>query len=208
MATNSKEVQRKADEKRRGSRARYWTVIVYPESAPADWRDVIDKEHIQWIESPLHDKDTNPDGEVKKAHWHLLLLYSGMKSYSQVKKLADNLNAPSPEVCSEARGLVRYMAHLDNPEKHQYPVNDIKGHGGADVGFYLEPTSGERLKIIDEMCSWVSETGCIYYSDLLNYAKDNRRYDWYPALINSCTYVMKEYIYSEYRKAKFYFNGK
>ena len=109
MATNSKEVQRKADEKRRGSRARYWTVIVYPESAPADWRDVIDKEHIQWIESPLHDKDTNPDGEVKKAHWHLLLLYSGMKSYSQVKKLADNLNAPSPEVCSEARGLVRLI---------------------------------------------------------------------------------------------------
>jgi hypothetical protein len=34
-----------------------WTFIVYPDSAPVDWRDIIDSEHISWNESPLHDSD-------------------------------------------------------------------------------------------------------------------------------------------------------
>ena len=40
--------------------------IVYPESAPSNWRDTLNKTHLRWIESPLHDKDVNADGEVKK----------------------------------------------------------------------------------------------------------------------------------------------
>ena len=52
-------------------RYRQWTIVVYPESAPADWRDKLNG--LQWVESPLHDKDTNPDGSVKKQHWHIMI---------------------------------------------------------------------------------------------------------------------------------------
>ena len=48
------------------SRARNWSLVVYPESAPENWRDILDDYHIPWVESPLHDKDINPDGEIKK----------------------------------------------------------------------------------------------------------------------------------------------
>ena len=46
------------------NRARNWSLVVYPESAPG--RDILDDYHIPWVESPLHDKDVNPDGEIKK----------------------------------------------------------------------------------------------------------------------------------------------
>ena len=69
MAKNKKDV-----------RARTWTFILYPESAPENWRDILDGYHIPWVESPLHDRDVNPDGTVKKAHRHIILLCAGKKS--------------------------------------------------------------------------------------------------------------------------------
>ena len=44
-------------------KGRDWTFIVYPESAPSNWRDTLNKTHLRWIESPLHDKDVNADGK-------------------------------------------------------------------------------------------------------------------------------------------------
>lgn len=40
-------------------KGRDWAFIVYPESAPENWREILDDTHIRWIESPLHDKDFN-----------------------------------------------------------------------------------------------------------------------------------------------------
>ena len=108
------------------------------ESAPEGWQDVLDEQHIQWVESPLHDKDMNADGTPKKPHWHILLLFDGKKSYEQVKELTDKLHATIPQKCASAKGLVRYMAHLDNPEKVQYDKGAIIGHGGIDVAEYLK----------------------------------------------------------------------
>ena len=43
-------------------RGRNWAIIVYTDSAPEDWEDIIKKEPV--VISPLHDKDVNPDGEL------------------------------------------------------------------------------------------------------------------------------------------------
>ena len=44
-------------------KGRDWTFVVYPESAPSNWRELLDDTHLRWIESPLHDKDLDADGE-------------------------------------------------------------------------------------------------------------------------------------------------
>ena len=93
------------------TRTRNWTIVLYPESAPENWREILDDMHIEWIESPLHDKDINANGETKKAHWHILLMFGGVKTYEQVKEITDKLNAPIPERCHNAKAMVRYMAH-------------------------------------------------------------------------------------------------
>ena len=115
------------------SRKRNWTAVVYPESAPENWREILDDEHIEWVESPLHDKDMNPDGSIKKPHWHIMLLFDGNKSYEQIKEITDKINAPIPKYVQSVRAMARYFAHLDNPEKVQYAVSEIRGHGGVDL---------------------------------------------------------------------------
>lgn len=177
-------------------RTRNWTFLVYPESAPENWRNIIDNEHIQWVESPLHDKDDNADGEQKKPHWHVLVLFEGKKSYEQVKELTDKFYATIPQKCASAKGLVRYMAHLDNPEKFQYDKGSIIGHGGIDVAEYLKPTNSSRYQLIGEMRKWVNDTGCVEFCDLFDYAAEEHFDDWFPLLCDNSAYIMGEFIKS------------
>lgn len=93
-------------------KTRAWTFIVYPDSAPDNWRDILDDLHIPWCESPLHDKDQNPTGEQKKAHWHVLLYSDGPKSFDNVTKLVEDLNCPEIRPCNSIVGLVILLLAL------------------------------------------------------------------------------------------------
>lgn len=186
-------------------RTKNWCLVVYPESAPEDWREILNSEHIPWVESPLHDKDVNATGEPKKAHWHVVVFYSSKKSFEQIKCLTDRLNAPIPQKCADSRGAVRYMAHMDNPEKCQYCASDIVAHGGADIARYLSPTTFERYSLIREMQSYIRENHVLEYQDIMDYAAENHFEDWYPLLCDSCSYVIMSYIKS--LRNRFYPNG-
>ena len=44
---------------------RNWAFVLYPESAPEDWKEQLRLSGLQGAISPLHDKDINPTGEPK-----------------------------------------------------------------------------------------------------------------------------------------------
>lgn len=185
-------------EKTRGhDRTRIWSAVVYPDSAPENWREVLDDLHIEWVESPLHEFDTNPTGEVKKAHWHIVMSFDGPKSFEQVCEILEPLHCPIPQKCHALRGAVRYMAHLDNPEKYQYPTSGIVPHGGFDLAAALAPSSSQRYELIAEMTIWVKENVVTEFQDLMDYARDNRHEDWYPLLCDNSAYVLQAYIKSQ-----------
>ncbi len=181
---------------KKDTRCRNWTIVIYPESAPDNWRDFLDEEHIEWVESPLHNKDINANGEFKKSHYHILLLFGGVKSYEQVVEFIKPLNCPIPNRCHNAKALVRYMAHLDNPDKAQYNVSDIKSHGGVDIAELLRPSSSERYSIIKEMLEFVKSFGIIEFQDLIDYAFTNRFDDWFPLLCDNSAFILVNYIKS------------
>lgn len=183
-------------DKSKETRTRTWTVIVYPDSVPENWRDILDEMHIEWIESPLHDSDLNATNEQKKAHWHILLLFGGVKAYEQVRELTEALNCPSPQKCHNAKAMVRYMAHLDNPDKHQYKIDEIKGHGGVDITELLRPSTSERYSLIKEMIDFVKENSIVEYQDLMDYAAEQRFNDWFPLLCDNSTITLANYIKS------------
>lgn len=179
------------------SRTRNWTVVLYPESAPSDWRDILDGLHIEWVESPLHEFDTNATGEVKKPHWHLLLMFGGVKSFDQVCEVVKPLNCPIPERCHNAKAMVRYMAHLDNPEKYRYNVSDIKAHGGVDISELLRPSSSERYTLIRDMSAYIRDNDVTEFSDFFYYAMSEHFDDWFPLLCDSSAYVIGQVIKSQ-----------
>lgn len=191
-----------SEKKSRGSdRTRNWTFVLYEDSAPENWREMLDDEHIEWIESPWHDKDFNADGEPKKKHKHILLLFGGVKSYEQVKEVTDKLGQPIPQRCHNAKAMVRYMAHLDNPEKAQYSVSDIVPHGGVDLAELLRPSSSERYTIIRDMMDYIRSAAVTEFQDLMDYAAAEHFDDWFPLLCDSSAYVIGQYIKSQRHRA-------
>lgn len=190
-----------ADNKNKNVKGRDWTFIVYPESAPVSWREILNDTHLRWVESPLHDKDINPDGEIKKAHWHILLIYDGPVNIVAVNKITSKINAPVPQKISSAKGLVRYMIHLDNPEKFQYSRSDIKGHNGADVASYFELTATNKLMIMKDIIRYIYENEVDNYSDFLMYCIENKD-DWFDVAINSNTIAINKMIDAVWQKKK------
>ena len=196
-----KRTERAAEAKRAGKRTRNWTFLVYPDSAPENWRDIINAEHIPWIESPLHEGEKNPDNESeKKSHWHVMLMFESIKTFEQIKRFTDSINSPIPQMVASGPGLVRYMVHLDNPEKKQYSISDIKSYGGADVAAMLKPTSSTRYQLIGEMMDYVAANDIQELSDLMEYARAERFDDWFPLLCDNSAYIMGEHIKSRRHK--------
>ncbi len=182
--------------KNKETRTRSWTFVLYPESAPEQWRTILDDMHIEWVESPLHEFDVNATGEVKKPHWHILLMFTNVKSYDQIVELIKPLNCPAPQRCHNAKALVRYMAHLDNPEKHQYSVTEIVGHGGVDVSDLLKPSASERYSLIRDMCNYVAENDVTELYELVDYAMAAHLDDWFPLLFDNSANELNQYIKS------------
>lgn len=170
-------------------RYRYWTIVVYPESAPEDWRDRLTG--LQWVESPLHDKDTNPDGSVKKTHWHIIIFNQGKLSYNQAKKIADSINGASPQYVQNITGMVRYLAHIDNPEKAQYDKSKIIGHG-IDVSKYLESENDidELEQTIEIYCE---ENNIIEYAHLV---RVSRQFEGWHKCVSTHTIHFRAFVNS------------
>lgn len=185
-------------EKTRGhDRTRIWAVVVYPDSAPDNWREILDDYHIEWAESPLHEFDTNQTGELKKPHWHIILAFDGPKSYEQVLGILSPLNCPIPQRCHSLKGAVRYFVHLDNPEKYQYSISDIVAHGGFDVSAALAPSASERYSILRDMCEYIRDNGVTEFSDFVFYAMAEHYDDWYPFLADNSAYFIGQVIKSQ-----------
>lgn len=182
-------------------RSRNWTFVMYPESAPENWMDLLDRMHVAAAVSPLHDADLNGDGSEKKAHWHVVIAYENKKSYSQVKEDISVFNGVKvPQVVKDMRAMLRYFVHLDNPLKTQYDVKDIQTFGGFDLDTFMTSTKAERQKLIREMHAWIIETGCTEFIDLWTYAAVERYEDWYPLINDNCTLVLKTAIQSQRHK--------
>lgn len=187
-------------EKKKDLRSRTWTLVVYPDSAPENWRDILDSTHIAWVESPLHDKDINPDETPKKAHWHIILMFGTMKSYSQVKEVADSLHAPIPQKVQSIKGAVRYLVHTDNPEKHQYSREDIKCHCGATVDQYFQLSSSSRLQILKEMITFIKDSQLENLMDFLSYCIEEDEDEWFDIASNHNTLIISRAIDAVYQK--------
>lgn len=198
-----KAARARADAKRVG-RTRNFATVVYPDSAPADWKEKLDQLHVAAFISPLHDKDVNPNGELKKAHYHVLVMFEGPKDYdTQVKPIFDEIGAVGREIVNSARGYARYLCHLDNPEKATYSPSEVLCMGGADYyGVVTLPT--DDLKVITEIKRFCRENEIYSLAEIIDIA-ESLHPEWYSTIVMSRCYVVDKYIKSlEWERASGY----
>ena len=174
---------------------RNWTFVLYPESAPPDWKEQLKVSGLMSAISPLHDKDINPTGEAKKAHYHILLVYSGPTTYNAVSKFTASLNATIPQPLESVRGMYRYFSHKDNPEKYQYNEGDIVTINGFNIADLVELTKSEVNEIKAKVLHLIREIDIIEYADLVDFLTDNEMLLEYDVAVNN-TFFFNSYIAS------------
>lgn len=177
-----KEESEEKRSKKEKARYQYWSIIVYPESAPVGWKDRLDDLIVPWVCSPLHDKDVAVDkstGEIsqKKAHWHVILK-TGKKSYRQVKEWSDLVCGAPPIGVLDPAASVRYLIHMDHPDKYQYDKSDIECHCGFDCRDWLGLNTVQQLELLDEMIKFCREHEISEFSEFYFWAQDNNK-DWW-----------------------------
>lgn len=175
-------------------RTRNYACVVYPDSAPDNWESIVSESKIGLFISPLHDKDINPTNEPKKPHYHVLAMFDSVKTKDQAAEFFCSFGGVGCEVVNSVRGYARYLTHMDNPEKAQYRLEDVKCYGGADY-MHAIGTQADKAKAIREMVAWIEENDIVCFADLFTYASVQRS-DWFDCLINSGAYVIKEFIKS------------
>lgn len=181
------------NQKARDTRARNFACVVYPESAPAEWYSILVSHCIPAFISPLHDKDVNPTGEAKKAHYHVILMFEGKKSIEQVKEIIDSFSGVGCEVVKSLRGYARYLCHLDNPEKAQYEPSDVRCIASDYLG-----TIGlaiDKYVAIGEMMDFCDKYDIMSFYVLATYARGHRP-DWQRILADCGSVYMREYLQS------------
>lgn len=175
-------------------RTRNFATIVYPESAPDGWIDIIRETCVNIFISPLHCEDVNPDGEIKKPHYHVLVMFDTVKTQAQFLDFISAFGGVGIEKVNSTRGYARYLCHLDNPEKHQYNIDDVISIGSEDY-FSIISLPSDKYGSIREMIDYINTENISSFSDLLEYCAANNEY-WFRCLCDNGTYVIKEYLKS------------
>lgn len=193
------ESDKKYDEKRKDWRARAWTCVVYPESAPEDWMDALHALRVAYFVSPLHDRDLNAEGEPKKPHYHVVLdagsgqLFSGDQAAEMFAAFGGVYPDPAKnrneflKQC-KVRKLVnalRYLCHLDehDPYKVKYDVADVR------CGYNELPYNDMVLREVEkddltmQMCDYALEHGVTDWATFVVFVKREHP-EWMHELIH------------------------
>ncbi|NME21935.1 Replication protein RepB [Limosilactobacillus reuteri] len=157
----------------RNQRASKWTFLIYKESAPNNYLQILDEIHVPFMLSPWHDKDIDlKTGKVKKAHKHGVLYFERLKSYSQVVALLEPLNGPEYiEIVHSTVGMYDYFTHAETPSKEPYNVDDIQYGCGFDLSEFL--ASQNQTGQINEILTIIDNKDIREFNDLVRVIRED-----------------------------------
>lgn len=155
-------------------RSNKWAFLIYEESTPENYLEILEELHVPFVLSPWHNMDINKGtGELKKSHKHGALFFDSLKSYTQVSEiLAENLNAPTHvEIVMSPKGMYDYFTHAENQEKALYNIEDIESGCGFELGKFLMEQNSD--KFLNEVIDIIEDNNFIEFEDLVRYARNN-----------------------------------
>lgn len=183
-------------------RSNKWAFLIYQESTPENYLDVLEEMHIPFVLSPWHDKDVNKEtGEFKKAHKHGILFFESLKSYTQVSELlTEKLHTPSHvEVVMSPKGMYDYFIHAENPDKTLYNMDEIESGCGFELEQFLITNNNEQF--LSTVIDIIEEHNFTEFNNLVRYARIEN-----PSLLNLI--IDKTYFFAKYLDSRRHSNNK
>lgn len=187
-------------------RSQYYTCLVYPESAPGNWLDIIRGLHVRCLVSPLHEYELKDDGIPDKPHHHIMACFDSLKSEKQARELFKSFGGVTPPgelfLVHSLRTYARYLCHLDEDpaKKHHYDPSEVIVIGDLDYNEIISSVQDDD-RIINDILDIIEDNDLIFFCDLTNILRfDSRFKDHFRTAYKKSTVFLKEYLKSrEYK---------
>ena len=185
-------------------RDRKFVAVLYPE----------DSTHAECIEklkaggynfaAVLHDKDVYEDGEhqgeLKKAHWHIVLRFKNAVWNTAIAKEL-GITPNYLESCKDVDASLLYLVHYGNSEKAQYDYESVFGPLRLKLATLLADTDeGTRVMGIVEIIE--NSPGPIGYSELLKKAVAAGLYSDLRRMGHFATGLIREHNYECWKQCQ------
>lgn len=149
-------------------RFKYWTFVVYPESAPGNWKELLKSTQIPCAISPAHDADENEN--TIKQHFHVLLEFHracGAKRARDACCVCGGANGFVKAVLAPL-GMYEYLTHKNNPEKQQF------GDCEPELlnGFSVPHIQLDDEAMFDECMTLIFDNNILEFSHVVKYFRD------------------------------------
>lgn len=147
-------------------KSRAFELELYPDTESYDCYAVLKwiRDHYDYVFC-YHDKDVfeedaeaHKKGDLKKAHYHVIIRWSGCPRYAG--GLSKEMGVESRFFLALDGGdnskkslkyRLRYLIHMDEYEKYQYPVSDVKGSGRLKRLFLQYVGACNNLSVDEKM---------------------------------------------------------
>lgn len=176
-------------------KARHFTFLIYPDSAPEDWKMLLEMTDLPIAISPLHDKDQREnvdpfeltDEEVdlsnrgmlfKKPHYHCIVVYPNSSTADGVRKklqraLGEDGKAALNKVQIIQKGIdsmYKYLTHESKDavakKKYMYDKNDIVHLNNFDIDRYVVLDAHDKEDLLDDVLTAIHKNGLENYPQL------------------------------------------
>lgn len=182
-------------ENRKGKLHKIWWGYLYEDSAPENFLDLMRESGMEGL-AMKHDKDVTAAGEVKEAHWHVVIRFSHAVQAKDAKEVLTSFGVKEPSIQYRDNwtAVARYLCHMDDPNKAQYDPGEVVEFGGAD---YLSAINraADKYRIVSEMCDWAKANRIYSFNKLVDYAR-RENMEWFIALADNSAIFMREYLKS------------
>ena len=161
-------------------KARYFTFLLYPESVPEDWQEKLVEIGQPMAISPLHDKDMNADGTLKKPHWHVIYIASNPVTAESVrlkiKRILGNQSVALVQIiATTVENTFLYFTHETQDaiakNKALYNAKDIKFLNNFDIDRYIVLDVEDKDDILNDICDLIDEQGLANIRELRRFVK-------------------------------------
>ena len=173
--------------------SRCYATILYEESAAEGWLGILEDLHIRIMVSPLHDRDVDKDGVLKKPHWHIMFLFASVKSRSQVKEITATLHSVGVEKVLDPLAYAAYLIHRNSPDKAQYSAEDVIAFNIDYLNFVADTQTASDL--LKHILDFIESENLRSFAALIQYCRKYQE-DWLR-----CIYS-KPYFFALYLKSR------
>lgn len=173
-------------------------MVAYPESLPSDWEIKLNALDIGYAWA-LHDKDTKPDGTLKKAHIHLYFMQT--LNSKQKKYVGEVTGINYIEDTRSASDMLDYLTHENDENKYHYS-KDIINYSPAWCQEAFDDMISKSSKSVNQydIIMDIEENDIydirqltLYYISVYN----SKERDAYIKCVSSHNHYFREYLYQK-----------